>query len=238
GGAGGCPQPHVTPGDPHPLPVSPRADFGGRAVTGAAPRLGLLCLATGDVTAAQRCHWLAPGWAHGWAPRWATGATGATEGPWVSSGRCSRGFWWPWPSLRPESRWSRCSRRNPPSPGEATTLVCLVENIFPPALDIGWTVAGAAVTRGVTLGPFIPSGDLTFVRFSRISVRPAAGDVHACVVTARRDNATAVAYWVAPDTALDEQLATALAGAVLALGLVLALLGAILALLARRDCNG
>ncbi|NWT97841.1 DMA protein, partial [Urocynchramus pylzowi] len=83
----------------------------------------------------------------------------------------------------------------PPSPGEATTLVCLVENIFPPVLDIGWTVAGAAVTRGVTLGPFVPTSDLTFVRFSRLSVRPAAGDVHACVVTSRWDNATAVAYW-------------------------------------------
>ncbi|XP_072777335.1 class II histocompatibility antigen, M alpha chain isoform X2 [Taeniopygia guttata] len=121
----------------------------------------------------------------------------------------------------------------PPSPGEPTTLVCLVENIFPPSLDIGWTVAGAAVTSGVTLGPFVPAADLTFVRFSRISVRPTSGATHACVVTSGRDNATAVAYWVAPDAALDEQLDTALAGAALALGLVLALLGAGLALLAR-----
>ncbi|XP_053823715.1 class II histocompatibility antigen, M alpha chain-like [Vidua chalybeata] len=126
----------------------------------------------------------------------------------------------------------------PPSPGEPTTLVCLVENIFPPALDVGWTVAGAAVTRGVTLGPFVPAGDLTFARFSRIAVRPAPGAVHACEVTAPRRNATAVAYWVAPDTALDEQLDTALAGAALALGLVLALLGAGLALLARGDRTG
>ncbi|NXQ15275.1 DQA2 protein, partial [Peucedramus taeniatus] len=83
----------------------------------------------------------------------------------------------------------------PPSPGEATTLVCLVENVFPPALEVAWTLAGAAVTRGVTLGPFVPTPDLTFVRFSRISVRPAPGDVVACVVTSRRDNATAVGYW-------------------------------------------
>ncbi|RLV62124.1 hypothetical protein DV515_00019650, partial [Chloebia gouldiae] len=83
----------------------------------------------------------------------------------------------------------------PPSPGEATTLVCLVENIFPPALEVSWAVAGAAVARGVTLSPFIPAPDLTFVRFSRISVRPAPGDVHACRVASRRHNATAVAYW-------------------------------------------
>ncbi|XP_077645044.1 class II histocompatibility antigen, M alpha chain-like [Lonchura striata] len=122
----------------------------------------------------------------------------------------------------------------PPSPGEATTLVCLVENIFPPSLDVSWSVAGAAVTAGVTLGPFVPGPGLTFVRFSRISVRAAPGAVHACEVTAPRRNVSAVGYWVAPDTALDEQLDMALAGAALALGLVLALLGAGLALLARR----
>ncbi|XP_039573633.1 class II histocompatibility antigen, M alpha chain isoform X2 [Passer montanus] len=126
----------------------------------------------------------------------------------------------------------------PPSPGEATALVCLVENIFPPSLTIGWTLAGAAVTRGVTSGPFVPGADLTFARVSRISVTPRPGDVVACEVTSDRDNVTAVAYWVAPDTALDEQLDTALVGAALALGLILALLGAGLALLARRDPHG
>ncbi|XP_056366299.1 class II histocompatibility antigen, M alpha chain [Oenanthe melanoleuca] len=121
----------------------------------------------------------------------------------------------------------------PPLPGEPNTLVCLVENIFPPVLDIGWAVGGAEVTRGVSQGPFVPSADLTFSRISRLSLTPRPGAVHACVVTSRRDNATMVAYWVAPDTALDEQLDTALAGAALALGVVLALLGAGLALLAR-----
>ncbi|XP_032940020.1 HLA class II histocompatibility antigen, DM alpha chain-like [Catharus ustulatus] len=127
----------------------------------------------------------------------------------------------------------------PPVPGEPNTLVCLVENIFPPVLDITWTVAGAVVTQGVTQGPFVPTSDLTFVRLSRISVTTLEpGTVHACVVTSRKDNATMVAYWVAPDTALDEQLDMALAGAALALGIVLVLLGVVLALLARRDRNG
>ncbi|XP_005063105.1 PREDICTED: HLA class II histocompatibility antigen, DQ alpha 2 chain-like, partial [Ficedula albicollis] len=83
----------------------------------------------------------------------------------------------------------------PPVPGEPNTLVCLVENIFPPALDISWAVAGAEVTRGVTQGPFVPSPDLTFLRISRISIAPQPGDVYACVVTSSRDNATMVAYW-------------------------------------------
>ncbi|NXB63524.1 DMA protein, partial [Struthidea cinerea] len=94
----------------------------------------------------------------------------------------------------------------PPLPGKPNTLVCLVENIFPPALDIGWTLAGVPVTQGVTHSPYTPTADLTFVRFSYVPVVPVAGDVHACVVTSRRDNTTVVAYWVVPDTALDEQL--------------------------------
>ncbi|XP_054151110.1 LOW QUALITY PROTEIN: class II histocompatibility antigen, M alpha chain-like [Melozone crissalis] len=127
----------------------------------------------------------------------------------------------------------------PPSPDGATTLVCVVENIFPPSASISWTVAGLGVTRGVTSGPFVPKADLTFVRISRVPSPPGPGDVVACAVTSGGDNGTtSVAYWVAPDTALDEQLDTALAGAALALGLVLALLGLGLALLAHRDPHG
>ncbi|XP_031953831.1 class II histocompatibility antigen, M alpha chain-like [Corvus moneduloides] len=126
----------------------------------------------------------------------------------------------------------------PPVPGEPNTLVCVVENIFPPALDISWTLAGVPVTQGVTHSPYTPTAELTFVRFSYVPFVPAAGDVHACVVTSRRDNATVVTYWVAPDTALDEQLDAALAGAAMALGIVLAVLGVILVLVARRGRGG
>ncbi|NXE99946.1 DMA protein, partial [Menura novaehollandiae] len=122
----------------------------------------------------------------------------------------------------------------PPFLGEPNTLVCLVENIFPPALDITWTLSGVPVTRGVTHSPYTPTSDLTFRRYSQIPIVPAVGDVHACVVTTQGDNATVVAYWVPPDTALDEGLDTALAGAAMALGIVLALLGVTLAMVARR----
>ncbi|NXC04257.1 DMA protein, partial [Orthonyx spaldingii] len=122
----------------------------------------------------------------------------------------------------------------PPLLGQPNALVCLVENVFPPLLDISWTFSGIPVTRGVTHGPLVPTDDLSFARFSRIPVVPAAGDVHACVVTSPKDNATVVGYWVAPDAALDEELDTALAGAAAALGVVLALIGIGLALAARR----
>ncbi|NWU07417.1 HA2P protein, partial [Cephalopterus ornatus] len=50
----------------------------------------------------------------------------------------------------------------PPALGEANTLVCLVENVFPPALDVTWTRGGVPVTQGVTRGPFTPTPELTF----------------------------------------------------------------------------
>uniref|UniRef100_A0A8D2PS61 Ig-like domain-containing protein n=1 Tax=Zosterops lateralis melanops TaxID=1220523 RepID=A0A8D2PS61_ZOSLA len=71
----------------------------------------------------------------------------------------------------------------PPVLGQPNILVCLVENIFPPSLEISWAVSGVPVTAGVSTGPFVPSAELTFVRLSRVSVVPQAGDVHACVVT-------------------------------------------------------
>ncbi|NXR71625.1 DMA protein, partial [Pycnonotus jocosus] len=83
----------------------------------------------------------------------------------------------------------------PPILGQPNSLVCVVENIFPPVLDISWTSGGAVVTSGVTQGPFVPSADLTFVRLSRLAVVPRAGDVHACVVTEPGTNRSTVVYW-------------------------------------------
>ncbi|XP_009072165.1 PREDICTED: class II histocompatibility antigen, M alpha chain-like, partial [Acanthisitta chloris] len=113
---------------------------------------------------------------------------------------------------------------------------CLVENIFPPALTITWTSNGVPVTAGVTHTHYTPTADLTFVRFSYLRVTPGAGDVYACVVTALGDNGTSsVTYWVPPDPVVDEVLETALCGAAMALGIVLALFGVGMVCLARRE---
>ncbi|NXJ87216.1 DMA protein, partial [Trogon melanurus] len=77
----------------------------------------------------------------------------------------------------------------PTAVGEATTLVCLVENIFPPAVDIAWRRGGVPVTAGVTRTPYTPTGDGAFVRFSHLAATPRAGDVYACVVTHEGGNA-------------------------------------------------
>ncbi|XP_059690780.1 class II histocompatibility antigen, M alpha chain [Gavia stellata] len=126
----------------------------------------------------------------------------------------------------------------PPALGEATTLVCMVANIFPPAVEISWQLDGVPVTQGVTHTHYTPTADLTFIRFSYLSVTPAAGDIYTCIVTHEGDNASVVAYWVPPNPVTSEVLETALCGAAMALGILLALLGIAMVLAARRSAHG
>ncbi|XP_056181968.1 class II histocompatibility antigen, M alpha chain-like [Falco biarmicus] len=122
--------------------------------------------------------------------------------------------------------------------GEANTLVCLVGNIFPPAVDISWQLDGVPITQGVTHTPYTPTANLAFTRFSYLRVTPAAGDVYACVITHEGDNSSVVAYWVPQEPVSSEELETALCGAAMALGILLALLGIAMILAAQRGARG
>ncbi|XP_065521050.1 LOW QUALITY PROTEIN: uncharacterized protein LOC136007038 [Lathamus discolor] len=108
----------------------------------------------------------------------------------------------------------------PPALGQPNTLVCLVENISPPAVDITWRVDDVPVTHGVTHTGYTATNGVTFTRFSYLQVTPSAGTAYSCVVTKPRPNSSAVAYWVAQETADTETLWTALCGAAMALGTV------------------
>ncbi|XP_014817131.1 PREDICTED: class II histocompatibility antigen, M alpha chain-like, partial [Calidris pugnax] len=125
----------------------------------------------------------------------------------------------------------------PPALGEANTLVCMVENIFPPAVAISWQLGGVPVTQGVTHTHYTPTADLAFLRFSYLPVTPAAGDIYSCVVTREGDNASVVAYWVPQNPVPSEELETALCGAAMALGILLALLGLAMILLTRQNAH-
>ncbi|NXS68945.1 DMA protein, partial [Pandion haliaetus] len=151
----------------------------------------------------------------------------------------------------------------PPMLGEPNTLVCMVGNIFPPAVEISWQLDGVPVTQGVTHTHYTPTADLAFVRFSYLPVTPAAGGIYACIVTHEGDNASVITYWgergdrdgdvgdaeagcdplrvppVVPQNPVPtEVLETALCGAAMALGIVLALLGIAMILVARRNTHG
>uniref|UniRef100_A0A8B9UJR4 Ig-like domain-containing protein n=1 Tax=Anas zonorhyncha TaxID=75864 RepID=A0A8B9UJR4_9AVES len=104
--------------------------------------------------------------------------------------------------------------------GRPNTLVCMVGNIFPPAVTIGWQRDGVPVTDGVTDTTYTPIEDLGFMRFSYLEVTPRAGDVYSCTVTRERDNTSVLAYWVPQDPVPSDVLATALCGAAMALGIL------------------
>nr|AFN53617.1 DMA [Chrysolophus pictus] len=118
--------------------------------------------------------------------------------------------------------------------GYPNTLVCMVGNIFPPAITISWQRDGIPITDGVTHLTYIPMEDLGFMRFSYLAVTPHSGEIYSCIVTRERDNISVVAYWVPQDPIPSDVLAMAVCGAVTALGILLALLGLGLLLSARR----
>uniref|UniRef100_A0A669QPC9 Major histocompatibility complex, class II, DM alpha n=1 Tax=Phasianus colchicus TaxID=9054 RepID=A0A669QPC9_PHACC len=118
--------------------------------------------------------------------------------------------------------------------GYPNTLVCMVGNIFPPAITISWQRDGIPVTDGITHLTYIPMEDLGFMRFSYLAVTPHSGEIYSCIVTRERDNISVVAYWVPQDPIPSDVLAMAVCGAVTALGILLALLGLGLLLSARR----
>ncbi|NXN65505.1 DMA protein, partial [Himantopus himantopus] len=126
----------------------------------------------------------------------------------------------------------------PAALGEPNTLVCMVANIFPPAVEISWQLDGAPVTEGVTHTHYTPTPDLAFVRFSYLPVTPAAGDIYTCIITREGDNTSVIAYWVLQNPDPSEVLETALCGAAMALGILLGLLGIAMILVARRNAHG
>ncbi|KAJ8004953.1 hypothetical protein DPEC_G00141630 [Dallia pectoralis] len=66
--------------------------------------------------------------------------------------------------------------------GIKNTLICFVNNFFPPAIKVNWTKNGMDVTEETTLSMFIPNEDGTFHQFSTLSFIPLEGDVYTCTV--------------------------------------------------------
>ncbi|XP_075597737.1 class II histocompatibility antigen, M alpha chain-like, partial [Balearica regulorum gibbericeps] len=121
--------------------------------------------------------------------------------------------------------------------GEPNTLVCLVGNVFPPAVEISWQLDGVPVTQEVTHTHYTPTANLAFVRFSYLPVTPSASDVYTCMVTHEGDNSSVIAYWVPQTPNPSEVLEMALCGAAMALGILLGLLGIAMILAARRRAH-
>uniref|UniRef100_A0A3B3YI81 Ig-like domain-containing protein n=1 Tax=Poecilia mexicana TaxID=48701 RepID=A0A3B3YI81_9TELE len=82
--------------------------------------------------------------------------------------------------------------RNPPDsmifpsrevePGVENSLICFVNNFYPPSIKVSWTKNGVPVRRGVSVGDYSPNNDQTFRQFSTLTFTPSEGDIYSCTV--------------------------------------------------------
>ncbi|XP_024899465.1 HLA class II histocompatibility antigen, DQ alpha 2 chain-like [Pteropus alecto] len=66
--------------------------------------------------------------------------------------------------------------------GIPNTLICLVDNIFPPVINITWFYNGHSVVEGVTETTFYPKSDHSFFKLSYLTFLPFTDDFYDCRV--------------------------------------------------------
>ncbi|XP_006050359.2 HLA class II histocompatibility antigen, DO alpha chain isoform X1 [Bubalus bubalis] len=66
--------------------------------------------------------------------------------------------------------------------GEPNVLICIVDNIFPPVINITWLRNGHPVTQGVTQSSFYAQPDHSFRKFHYLTFVPLADDFYDCKV--------------------------------------------------------
>ncbi|XP_004673410.1 PREDICTED: SLA class II histocompatibility antigen, DQ haplotype D alpha chain-like [Condylura cristata] len=72
--------------------------------------------------------------------------------------------------------------KSPVTLTQPNTLICLVDNIFPPVINITWLVNGHSVTEGVSETSFLPRSDHAFFKTSYLTFLPSDNDVYDCKV--------------------------------------------------------
>ncbi|XP_063794293.1 class II histocompatibility antigen, M alpha chain [Pseudophryne corroboree] len=121
--------------------------------------------------------------------------------------------------------------------GMPNTLICHINDVYPPALTITWRKNGMVLSRELDSYGYFALGDQTFQAFSYLNVTPHYNDVFSCDVQVSGDNRTLVSYWV-PDYPVPSDLwMNALCGLALALGIVFLLLGFVFLYLAWKLQN-
>uniref|UniRef100_A0A5F8H871 Ig-like domain-containing protein n=1 Tax=Monodelphis domestica TaxID=13616 RepID=A0A5F8H871_MONDO len=72
--------------------------------------------------------------------------------------------------------------RTPIELGQPNTLICFINNIFPPVINITWQQNGQRVTTGVMETNFYPQTDNSFQKLSYLTFIPSTEDVYGCKV--------------------------------------------------------
>ncbi|KAG8512158.1 SLA class II histocompatibility antigen, DQ haplotype D alpha chain, partial [Galemys pyrenaicus] len=119
--------------------------------------------------------------------------------------------------------------KSPVTLAQPNILICFVDNIFPPVINITWLVNGRSVTEGVSETSFLPKNDQTFFKMSYLTFIPTSDDVFDCKVEHWGLEEPLLKHWEpeipAPMSELTETVVCALG---LAVGLVGIVVGTIL----------
>ncbi|XP_004624318.1 SLA class II histocompatibility antigen, DQ haplotype D alpha chain-like [Octodon degus] len=106
--------------------------------------------------------------------------------------------------------------------GEPNTLICVVDNIFPPVINITWLSNGRSVTEGVSETSFLSKTDHSFHKIAYLTFIPSADDIYDCKVEHWGLGKPLLKHWEpeipAPMSELTETV-------VCALGLIVGLVG-------------
>ncbi|XP_046497137.1 SLA class II histocompatibility antigen, DQ haplotype D alpha chain-like [Equus quagga] len=72
--------------------------------------------------------------------------------------------------------------KSPVMLGQPNTLICLVDNVFPPVINVTWLRNGHSVSEGVFEMSFLPKNDHSFLKISYLTFLPSADDMYDCKV--------------------------------------------------------
>uniref|UniRef100_G1Q9G7 Ig-like domain-containing protein n=1 Tax=Myotis lucifugus TaxID=59463 RepID=G1Q9G7_MYOLU len=108
--------------------------------------------------------------------------------------------------------------------GQPNTLICAVDNIFPPVINISWLNNGHSVTQGVSETSFLSKKDHSFLKISYLTFLPSADDIYDCKVEHWGLDQPLLKHWEpeipAPMSELTETVVCALGLAVGLVGIV------------------
>lgn len=111
--------------------------------------------------------------------------------------------------------------KEPVMPGQPNTLICAVDNIFPPVVNITWLSNGHPVTQGVSETSFLSKSDHSFLKISYLPFLPSAEDIYDCKVEHWGLDQPLLKHWEPEIPApMSELMETVVCGLGLAVGLV------------------
>ncbi|XP_034380246.2 RLA class II histocompatibility antigen, DP alpha-1 chain [Arvicanthis niloticus] len=112
--------------------------------------------------------------------------------------------------------------KNPVEQGQPNVLICHIDRLFPPVLNVTWLRNGQLVTEGTSETIFLPSTELRFHKFHYLTFIPTAQDVYDCRVEHWGQGQPSLGHWEMQEPV---QVSETMETAVCALGLLVGLVG-------------